>query len=273
MAESITMLAPVSYVASAPIDKPERKPQLADIAVAGLSKQFAGGSHILEHVDLQIRRRESVSLIGSNGTGKSTLLRCILRLIEPTAGTIRLLGQDITSMSRSELKTMRSRVGLVWQRHNLVPRLSVISNVIHGALGRSGNPRFWLQSLAPREVREEAMHCLEQVNLCHLAGRRCDTLSGGESQRVAIARTLMQRPRMIMADEPAASLDPRVGEELMELFAGLVRKQGITLLFTSHDLSHALNFSDRVVGLRGGRVTINAAAAELDRLMLQEVYS
>ncbi len=272
MTKSLSLVAPADALASAPEAIPEQKPVSADIAVAGLSKRFRNGRYVLSNINLDIRKNEAVSLIGANGAGKSTLLRCMLRLIEPSGGTVTLLGEEITSLSRPRLKKMRARVGFIWQRHNLVPRLSVLSNVVHGAQGRSSSPGLWLQAIAPKAVREEAMHCLELVGLAHLAGRRCDTLSGGESQRVAIARALMQQPQIIMADEPVASLDPKVGEELMDFFVELVHQQGITLLYTSHDLHHALTYADRLVALQHGKVVINAPAEKLDRARLQDIY-
>ncbi len=194
-------------------------------------------------MSLQVPRGQSVALVGANGAGKSTLLRCCLRLIEPDQGTINLLSRDVRTLRRRQLRQLRAEVGFVFQRHNLVAQLSVLSNVLHGAQSRHGGPQVWYQSLAPRRLREEAMHCLELVGLADFAAHRADRLSGGQSQRVAIARTLMQRPRLMFADEPVASLDPNAGEEVMELFADLIRRQRLTLVFTSHHIDHALRFA------------------------------
>jgi phosphonate transport system ATP-binding protein len=161
---------------------------------------------------------------------------------------------------------------MVWQRHNLVPRLSVLSNVVHGAQNRIGGFRTWLQGFANHSIREEAYHYLEQVGLAHLAQQRVDQLSGGESQRVAIARALMQRPEMFMADEPVASLDPKVGEEVMELFVERIREKRATLLFVSHDLNHALRYGQRIIGLRNGRIELNAPVVDLDHATLRRLY-
>lgn len=237
-----------------------------------LHKRF-GASPILRGVNLSVRRGEAVSLIGANGAGKSTLLRCCLRLIEPDSGRIRLLDQDFSVLPARRLRPLRARIGFVFQKHQLVPRLSALSNVIHGSHGRHAGPRAWFQGLAPRALREEAMHCLEQVGLAHLARQRVDSLSGGQSQRVAIARALMQRPAFVMADEPVASLDPNAGEEVMELFVELMRRQGITLLYSSHHLDHALRYADRVVGLRAGRVELDAPAAGHNARELRAIYA
>jgi len=244
----------------------------ADLQIRGLAKRFGGNVEVLSNVGLAVGKGEAVALIGANGAGKSTLLRSCLRLIEPDDGEIRLLGEDVRALKPAALRRLRARVGFVFQRHNLVPRLPVLSNVLHGALARGAGPRAWFHELAPRALREEAMSCLERVGLAALAARRADQLSGGQSQRVAIARALMQRPELMFADEPVASLDPAAGEEVMACFLELIRRERLTLVFTTHDLRHALDYGDRVVGLRGGRVTIDAAAATLDLPSLRSFY-
>lgn len=243
----------------------------SDVAVAGLEKGF-GGTRVLAGVSFSVPAGQAVALIGANGAGKSTLLRCCLRLIEPDAGAVRLLGRDVRGLDAAGLRALRGEVGFVFQRHNLVGRLSALSNVLHGALGRSGFARAWFQALAPAALREEAMACLARVGLADIAGRRADRLSGGQSQRVAIARALMQRPRMVFADEPVASLDPAAGEEVMALFLELIRSRGLTLLFTSHDLAHAVAFADRVIALRRGRIVLDAPAGELEVAQLRALY-
>lgn len=235
----------------------------------GLSKSFDGRRRVLDDVELRVNRGEAVALIGANGAGKSTLLRCLVRLIEPDGGRIEVLGNDMSRLRGQSLRRVRSRVGFVFQRHNLVPRLSVLSNVVHGSLAGLGW-RAWRQWLAPGEIRARGVSCLGRVGLASLAERRADTLSGGQSQRVAIARALMQRPELLLADEPVASLDPAAGEEAMTLFRDLAARDGITLLFTTHSMTHAVTFADRIVGLRNGRLVLeqparSASARELER--------
>ena len=244
----------------------------ADLEIRGLAKRFGGKVEVLSEVSLAVGKGEAVALIGANGAGKSTLLRSCLRLVEPDAGEIRMLGEDVRALKPAALRRLRARVGFVFQRHNLVPRLPVLSNVLHGAVARRPGPRAWFHEIAPRALREEAMSCLERVGLGALATRRADQLSGGQSQRVAIARALMQRPEVMFADEPVASLDPAAGEEVMGCFLELIRRERLTLVFTTHDLRHALEYADRVVGLRGGRVTIDAPAAALDVPSLRSFY-
>jgi phosphonate transport system ATP-binding protein len=243
-----------------------------DLEVSGLSKAYTPGRHVFENVGFTLGRGEAVALIGANGAGKSTLLRCCVRLIEPTAGTVRLLGADLLSARTRELRRLRSELGFVFQRHNLVPRLSALSNTVHGALGRHGGPAYWSQSCAPADLRQRAIECLRHVGLADIAGQRADRLSGGQSQRVAIARALMQQPRLMIADEPVASLDPVAGEEVMELFVSLMRRDGLTLFFTSHNLEHALRYADRVIGLQGGRLVLDAPARDLRAADLRGLY-
>lgn len=240
--------------------------------MSGLFKAF-GDKTVLDRLDLTVAAGSAVALIGANGTGKSTLLRCLIRLVEPTRGSIRLLGEDVTSLGGSGLARFRSRVGVVFQRHNLVPRLSALTNVVHGSQARARGPRTWLQSLARSEVREEAIACLASVGLTDLARQRADSLSGGQSQRVAIARMLMQRPEFVLADEPDASLDPRAGEEVMGLLYRLAKDKGLTLIVISHRLEHTREYSDRIVGLAGGRVALDQPSNEADPAELRAFFS
>lgn len=240
--------------------------------VEDLYKSFGKKLSILKGVSLSLAANEAVALIGSNGAGKSTLLRCCVRLVEPDSGRIELLEQDARAQRGVHLRRLRAQVGFVFQRHNLVPRLSVLTNVIHGAQARTSGPRVWYQSLAPSALRREALHCLDQVGLAGLADRRADQLSGGQSQRVAIARVLMQRPRLVFADEPVASLDPRAGQEVMELFTETMRRERLSVLFTTHDVGDAINYSDRVIGLQGGRVTLNGISHQQDAAELHAIY-
>jgi len=231
------------------------------LVASGIEKRFGQNAPVLRGVSLSIGQGQATALIGSNGAGKSTLLRCLVRLIEPDRGSIRIDDTELTQLSSSRLRAFRAGIGFVFQRHNLVPRRSVLSNVLHGALARAGF-RALDHSLAPAPLRAEAMAALERVGLAPLASRRADTLSGGQSQRVAIARALMQRPRLLLADEPVASLDPAAGEEVMQLFASLVERERLTLLFTTHHMAHAVRFSSRVVGLAQGAIALDAPATE-----------
>ncbi len=241
------------------------------LTVAGLRKCF-GDREILAGLDFALAPGQSTALIGANGSGKSTLLRCLVRLIEPTSGRISMLGQDVVALRARDLRRFRAQVGIVWQRHNLVPRLSALSNVVHGVQSRMSGPRAWFQSLAPADVRAEAMACLARVGLADRACARVDSLSGGQQQRVAIARMLMQRPAFILADEPDASLDPQTGQEVMELLLGLVRQDGLSLLVISHRLEHTLAYSDRILGLQQGRIALDEPTAQANAPALRRFF-
>ncbi|GAA6180477.1 phosphonate ABC transporter ATP-binding protein [Shimia sp. NS0008-38b] len=242
-----------------------------DIRAEGLAKSF-GGHQIFSDVSFGMSRGEAVAIVGSNGTGKSTLLRCLMGLIPADAGHVTMLGTDIGAASPSDMRKLRSQIGLVSQKHNLVPRLSVLSNVVHGLLGQNPGVRHWTQSFAPAASREAAMAALQKVGLVHLAQRRADRLSGGQSQRVAIARALVGKPKVLFADEPTASLDPAAGDDVMALFFSLAREEGVTVVFISHDMSHALSYGDRVLGLAGGRLQMDARASSLTEHELRDLY-
>ena len=192
------------------------------LSVSGLAKAF-DDVKVLHGLDFTVHAGVATALIGANGSGKSTAMKCLIRLVEPSSGKIDMLGLDVVSLGPRDWRRFRSQVGVVWQKHNLVPRLSALTNVVHGVQARMSGPRTWFQSLATQAVRQEALACLSRVGLADKALQRVDSLSGGQQQRVAIARMLMQRPAIILADEPDASLDPQSGEEVMRLLSDLAR--------------------------------------------------
>lgn len=244
----------------------------AVIEASGLVKEL-GGRRVVDDVAFVASPGECVALVGANGAGKSTLLRLLVRLVEPDAGRIRIHGIDAVGASTTALRDLRRRTGFVFQHHYLVGRASTLTNVVHGALGRVAWWRAFTQGVAPAALRGEAMACLSRVGLPHVAARRADRLSGGQSQRVAIARALMQRPALLLADEPAASLDPSAGEEVMGVFRALAREEGMTVVFTSHHVSHALGYSDRIVGLRAGRIVLDAPTGSIEAGTVHALYS
>jgi len=242
-----------------------------DIEASCVSKTFAG-TPIFSDVSFRLVRAEAVALVGANGTGKSTLLRCLMGLLPVSDGRVVLLGQDTGTTTHAALRGLRARIGLVSQKHNLVPRLSVLSNVVHGLLGQRPGLRHWSHRFAPEASRLDAMQALEKVGLADLALRRADRLSGGQSQRVAIARAIVGAPEILIADEPCASLDPAAGEDVMDLFFQLARENGVTVVFTSHHIDHALRYGDRVLGLAEGRLRLDATAASLKPADLRGLY-
>lgn len=242
-----------------------------DLRVTNLAKSFAD-TQIFKDVSFGLSRGEAVAIVGANGTGKSTLLRCLLGLIPADSGEINVLGTDVITAKAAQIRTMRAQMGLVSQKHNLVPRLSVLSNVVQGLLGQRPGFRHWSQTFAPAASRAAAMEALEKVGLAHLASRRADRLSGGQSQRVAIARALVGQPKILIADEPTASLDPAAGEDVMDLFFALARQEGVTVIFISHNIEHALRYGDRVLGLAEGRMKLDARAGSINAEDLRGLY-
>ena len=241
------------------------------LLVADLVKSY-GGPIILRGVAFEAHAGVSLAVIGANGSGKSTLLKCLIRLTDPTSGKITMLGKDVGALNNRDLRRFRSRVGVVWQKHNLVPRTSALSNVLHGVQSRLSGPRSWWQWAATEAVRAEAMAGLARVGLADKALQRVDSLSGGQQQRVAIARMLMQRPEIVLADEPDASLDPQSGEDVMRLLSDLARQDGLTLIVISHRLEHTLEFSDRIIGLAGGQITLDVATTKADPVKLRRFF-
>lgn len=242
-----------------------------DMRVTGLAKSFAG-TPIFQDVSFGLSRGEAVAIVGANGTGKSTLLRCMMGLIPADAGSIDVLGTQVIGANTAQLRAMRAQMGLVSQKHNLVPCLSVLSNVVQGLLGQRPGLRHWSQTFAPAPSRDAAMSALEKVGLAHLANRRADRLSGGQSQRVAIARALVGQPKILIADEPTASLDPAAGEDVMDLFFALARQEKVTVVFISHNIDHALQYGDRVLGLAQGHMPLDARANTLSAEELRGLY-
>jgi phosphonate transport system ATP-binding protein len=232
------------------------------VHLVNVGKRFpAAAAPVFSGINLGVRRGEAVAIIGANGTGKSTLLRSLNALTPIDEGSITALSETVNGAGPARLRALRARIGFVFQKHFLVSRLCALSNVIHGSQARSGGIRSWTQWLATAEARAAAMACLDKVGLADRAMQRVDSLSGGQSQRVAIARMLMQKPELVLADEPAASLDPKAGMEIMELLFKLSREAGRTLIFVSHDMEHAIRFSDRIVGLADGKISLDIASS------------
>ena len=232
------------------------------VQVKSLSLTFSNGLKIFDGIDFSVDDGERVAIIGRNGAGKSTLLRASLGMIPLSKSEGEwFYGEPMHNISGRKRRRLLCQVGFIHQKHNLVPRATALTNVIHGAMVRyRPSLRVWNHALAPAHLREEAMELLERVDLTDRALNRASALSGGQSQRVAIARALMQRPKLVIADEPVASLDPVAGEEIMELFSRLVSEQNATLIFVSHHLPHAVRYADRILGVRDGRIDLDCAA-------------
>ena len=267
-------LSPLNADPVVPPPAPAPRPAAAPlIAADGVYKRFLDGPAVLKGVTLEIRPGERVALLGANGAGKSTLLRALVGLIPITGGSVEILGQRFTDLPNARQRAaLRRRLGFVFQFHGLVGRTSALSNVVNGAMGQAYGWRSWHQSLAPARLRDDALEALEAVGLADRATARADTLSGGQSQRVAIARAIVHGPDLLFADEPAASLDPAAGLDIMRLFTRLSVEHRRTLVYTTHDMRHALGHADRIVALKSGRVVFDAAAADLTESDLEPIY-
>jgi phosphonate transport system ATP-binding protein len=241
------------------------------IRVRELSKRYPGGIVGLDGVTLDVGAGEFVALIGSSGAGKSTLLRCLNGLVTPTAGAVSVDGRPVTGASREDLRSVRARVGFVFQQFNLLKRQSVLDNVLVGTLSRVDTWRSLLGRFPAREL-ERARRSLGRVGLAGLEDRRADTLSGGQQQRVAIARALVQEPRVLLADEPMSSLDPALSRSVMELLRDINREDGLTVIASLHVLDLAVTYGRRIVGLRAGRVVHDGPAAALTQAVAEAVF-
>lgn len=241
------------------------------LSIRGLVKEYVRGTPVLAGIDLDIAADGITAIIGPSGTGKSTLIRCINRLVEPTAGAIRFLGQDLTKVARTDLRAIRRQIGMVFQEYNLVERLSVIENVLSGRLGYVSAFKAWMRRFPKRDI-DEAFELLEAVGLRGYAHQRADALSGGQRQRVGIARALMQRPKLLLADEPTSSLDPRTSVEIMTLIRELARARGIPVILNIHNVELARRFASRIVGLSAGTVVFDGQPSELRDQNLAAIY-
>lgn len=239
--------------------------------VENLEKAYVKGNLILKGLTFEVHGETTVGIIGPSGTGKSTLLRCINRLIEPTSGKITVAGQDITALNGQNLRLARRHIGMVFQEYNLVERLSVIENVLCGRLGFIPVWRAWLRKF-PQDEINRAFELIEQVGLSEFATQRADSLSGGQRQRVGIARAMMQHPDVIMADEPTSSLDPKTSVEIMELLKQVSATQHIPVLINIHDVNLAMRFCDRIIGMSRGNIVFDGVPADLTTEHLKDIY-
>ncbi|MDR2321007.1 MAG: phosphonate ABC transporter ATP-binding protein [Microbacterium sp.] len=240
------------------------------IRLAGVTKQF-GATTALKGADLEVARGEIVVLLGLSGSGKSTLLRHLDGLETPTAGSVEVLGSSVPALKGKALRSLRSRVGFIFQQFELVPSLTVLENVLTGSLSSVRGPRLGLWGYS-KDAKLRALGHLERVGLLDRAYQRSDTLSGGQQQRVAIARALMQRPEILLADEPVASLDPESSDQVMALIREIAADQGLTVVCSLHQVDLAISWADRIVGLRHGEVVLNTSTTGLSKAEVMEIY-
>ncbi|QQS37736.1 MAG: phosphonate ABC transporter ATP-binding protein [Ignavibacteriales bacterium] len=241
------------------------------LRIQNLHKIYKNGTHALKGISFDVQEGEFLVIIGLSGSGKSTLLRCINHLIEPTSGKIEFLGKDITHIKGEELRRVKSQIGMVFQQFNLIKRRSVLTNVITGKLGSLKTFDTLLEKY-PDSVYEEAQKCLETVGIPEKAGIRADSLSGGQQQRVAIARSLMQNPKLLLADEPVASLDPATSNSVMQYFEKINKELGTTVLCNLHFLSLVRRYATRVIALKGGEIIYQGLPGEIDEAWFKTIY-
>ena len=241
------------------------------LVVRNLRKEYRAGQPVLHDVSLDVEGRGLIAIIGPSGTGKSTLIRCINRLVEPTAGEILFRGRDIAKLGGRDLRAMRRHIGMIFQEYNLVERLSVIENVLCGRLGYVPVWRAWLRRFPAGDI-ERAFQLLDAVGLSDFATQRADQLSGGQRQRVGIARALMQEPDLVLADEPTSSLDPKTSVEIMELIASRAAERGIPAIVNMHNVDLARRFADRIVGMSKGAIVFDGPPQALQDSHLLEIY-
>ena len=245
------------------------------LELRGLVKEYRPGQPVLRGIDLNIEGRGLTAIVGPSGTGKSTLIRCINRLVDPSAGAIWLCAgnerTDLATLRGRALRESRRRIGMVFQEYNLVERLTVMENLLTGRLGYVSAWAAWRRRFPPADVAR-AFALLETVGLGGFAGQRADALSGGQRQRVGIARALMQQPDVLLADEPTSSLDPKTSVEIMSLLREQGRVQQVPVIVNIHDVDLARRFADRIIGMSGGRVVYDGSAEGVDDTVLKQVY-
>lgn len=243
----------------------------AVLEVRNLHKVYPNGTRALTDVSFTVAEGEFLVVIGLSGSGKSTLLRCLNRLIEPTSGQVIWDGVDVTAASGGELRRIRRHIGMIFQQFNLVKRSSVMTNVLAGRLGYAN---VWLSLLGvwPKPEREMALRALERVGIRDKANARADALSGGQQQRVGIARALMQEPKLILADEPVASLDPVLSHSILQYLEQLNRDEKITVICSLHFLDLVHRYATRVIALKDGKVVFTGLPQEIDRARFKEIY-
>ena len=241
------------------------------LKLTGLSKRYDTGDLALSDITLEVPAGQVMALIGPSGAGKSTLIRCVNRLVEPTSGSVMLDGQDITRVRGAKLRQARRQIGMIFQNHALVERLSVMENVLSGRLAYTGFWRSFLRKFPSSDVKQ-ALNLLERVGLETMFDKRGDALSGGQKQRVGIARALVQNPKLLLVDEPTASLDPKTSRQIMRLICELCREQQLAAVINIHDVVLAQQFVDRVVGLRAGKLVFDGPPSGLNEKTLTDIY-
>jgi len=236
-----------------------------------LEKRYPTGDLALKGVSLRVEAGEVLGLIGPSGAGKSTLIRCVNRLVQPSGGQIELEGQDLSVLGSAGLRRARRQIGMIFQEYALIERLTVMENLLSGRLGYTGFWASWFRRFEGDDIAQ-AYSLLDRVGLGGMENKRADALSGGQRQRVGIARALMQSPKLLLVDEPTASLDPKTSRQIMRLILELCQERGLAAIVNIHDVVLATEFLPRIVGLRAGSVVYDGPAADIDKTVLTNIY-
>ncbi|MCZ8534748.1 phosphonate ABC transporter ATP-binding protein [Psychrobacillus psychrodurans] len=241
------------------------------LKVEKLGKSYNADAKVLNDVSFEVEAGEFVSIIGPSGAGKSTLLRCINRMVEIDEGKVIFDGNDVGSLNKKELRKMRTNIGMIFQHYNLVPRLSVIENVLHGRFGYKTTVQGILGKFTEDE-KEQAFYLLKKLGIEEHAYKRCDQLSGGQQQRVGIARSLIQEPKIVLCDEPIASLDPNASKVIMDYLKSITMELNITCIVNLHQVEIARSYSDRIIGLSKGGIVFDGPSYRLSTDSTDLIY-
>jgi len=241
------------------------------LEIKQLVKKYNTGDLAINGVDLTVEKGQVMALIGPSGAGKSTLIRCVNRLENPTSGEIWLNGENIVKMRSGKLRRARRNMGMIFQEYALVERLTVMENVLSGRLGYVGFWRSFLRKFPQSDINA-AFGLLEKVGLDTMVNKRADELSGGQRQRVGIARALIQKPDILLVDEPTASLDPKTSRQIMRLITELCEENQLAAIINIHDVALAQMYAERIVGLREGNIVYDGPPDDLKPDVLTEIY-
>lgn len=247
----------------------KKKPLLK---IRNLKKSYDEQTMALKGISIDFYPGEYVVVIGPSGSGKSTFIRCINRMIDPTEGTIEFEGQAVEKLKGKKLRVVRTKIGMIFQNYNLVGRTNVIKNVMHGRLGRMP---LWksVLGLYVEEDKREAMELLKQVGLSEQVYKRADALSGGQMQRVGICRALLQHPKILLADEPIASLDPKSADIVMDQLHEITTKRGLTCIVNLHQVDYAKRYATRIVGIKSGQIVYDGSPEDLTDEIIADIYA
>ncbi|BBM39574.1 phosphonate ABC transporter ATPase [Leptotrichia hofstadii] len=241
------------------------------LSIKNVSKKYNNGTNALKNISFDVEKGEFISIIGPSGSGKSTLLRSINKMIDISQGSILFEDKNIENLKKTQIELVRREIGMIFQSYNLVERLTVIENVLHGRLGYK-SVIAGILGIYSEEEKKEAFNFLEKVNMTKYAYRKCNELSGGQKQRVGIARAIMQKPKLLLCDEPIASLDPKTAENIMDYLKKIVSDLKITCIVNLHQVDIAKKYSDRIIALNKGEKIFDDKTERLTDDMIEFIY-